>query len=181
MAHIPVNHPAQPFYRLLGVLVSLYLVVFGIGGIVKARGLPFFAQTNLPMWVGLHTNMAFAVLSLVVGVFLLAAGLIGRNIDHFVYMWGSIVFFVAGLLMLILLRTDFNFLGFTVTTCVVSFLIGLALLISGLYGKTGTIHDVRGEEDYRHGRGDDPQRHRLSTPSPHHDEESDWHPTRHAA
>jgi len=180
MAHIPVNHPTQPLYRLLGGLVGLYLVVFGIGGIVKAHDLPLFAQENLPTWAGLRTNLAFALLSLVVGLVVVAAAVIGRNINHHLYMWGSGVFFVAGLVMLLLLRTDLNLLGFTVTTCVVSFIIGLALLLSGLYGKVGTLRDVQDEEDFRHGRRDDPQLHRLSTPNPHHAAERDWHPTRRA-
>jgi hypothetical protein len=88
-----------------------------------------------------------------------------------------VIFLVAGLIMLVLERTDFNFLGFTPITSAVSFIIGIVLLLSGLYGKVGTMLDVRREEDFRHGRGPDPDLHRLSTPNPKHDyreEPHDW-------
>src|SRR5690606_25525246 len=74
-------------------------------------------------------------------------------------------------------RTEFNFLGFTPATSIVSFIIGIVLLLSGLYGKVGTLLDVRREEDFRHGRGPDPDEHRLATPNPKHDwreEPHDW-------
>jgi hypothetical protein len=49
-------------------------------------------------------------------------------------------------------------------------LIGMALLIAGLYGKVGTAEDVWAEEDFRHGRANgDPQAHSVSAPNPSHD------------
>jgi hypothetical protein len=39
--------------------------------------------------------------------------------------------------MLGLLRTNANFLGFTVTTCIVSFVLGSIVFAAGLYGRTG--------------------------------------------
>jgi hypothetical protein len=77
--------------------------------------------------------------------------------------------------MLALLRTDANFLGFTPATCVVSFLIGMSQLIAGLYGKTGTLLDVRREEAFRHGEGADPERHTWTGPNRPHDWEHEPH------
>jgi predicted PurR-regulated permease PerM len=36
MAHTPVNHPLRPFYRVLSGLVGLYVVLFGILGLILA-------------------------------------------------------------------------------------------------------------------------------------------------
>jgi hypothetical protein len=177
MVHVPINHPLQPFYRLLAGLVGGYVLAFGILGVVRTGGRPFFAQEDLPYVLGLHANRAFAIVSIVVGVILVAGAVIGGNLHQIMSLWASGVFLVVGLIMLLLERTDFNFLGFTPITSVVSFLIGLVLMLSGLYGKVGTMLDVRREEDFRHGRGPDPDQHPMSTPNPPHstaEEPHDW-------
>ncbi|MBX6750235.1 MAG: DUF4383 domain-containing protein [Micromonosporaceae bacterium] len=177
MVHLPINHPLQPFYRLLAGLTGAYVLAFGIAGVLRSGGRPFFAQENLPYVLGLHANRAFAILSIVVGAFLLASVVIGGDVHRWVALVSSVVFLVSGLVMLVLERTDFNFLGFTPITSIVSFIIGLVLLIAGLYGKVGTMLDVRREEEFRHGSGPDPTAHRLSTPNPPHDwreEPHDW-------
>ena len=46
--------------------------------------------------------------------------------------------------MMTLLQTDLNLLGFTMATCIVSFVIGLVLLTAGLYGKTGSAPPTYG-------------------------------------
>jgi hypothetical protein len=173
MVHLPINHRLRSVYRTLAGLVGAYILAFGIVGVRRTEGLPTFAQEGLPSALGLHANRAFAVLSIVVGLVLLVGAVVGRNIDQRINLWGSGVFLVAGIAMLALLRTDLNFLGFTPATCVVSMLIGVALLIAGLYGKVGTAEDVRAEERFRHGKGPDPVRHRLSAPNPPHDWEHD--------
>jgi hypothetical protein len=177
MVHLPINHPLQPLYRLLAGLVGVYVLAFGILGLMRTPGRPFFAQDGLPYVLGLHANRAFAILSIVVGVILVAGAVLGGNLHQSMSLVGSVVFLVAGLVMLVLERTDFNFLGFTPATSVVSFLIGVVLLLAGLYGKVGTLLDIRREEDFRHGRGPDPDEHRLSSPNPRHDwreEPHDW-------
>jgi hypothetical protein len=177
MVHLPINHPLQPLYRLLAGLTGAYVLAFGIVGVFRTGGRPFFAQENLPYVLGLHANRAFAILSIVVGAFILASVVIGGAVHQRVALTSGVVFLAAGLLMLLLERTEFNFLGFTPATCIVSFIIGLVLLIAGLYGKVGTMLDVQREEEFRHGRGPDPTEHRLATPNPPHDwreEPHDW-------
>ena len=44
----------------------------------------------------------------------------GRNADRWVNLVTGSVFVVAGLVMLTLLHTDLNLLGFDVSTCIVS-------------------------------------------------------------
>ena len=69
---------------------------------------------------------------------MLGGAVIGGNVAHWINLIGAVVFLVAGMAMMILLQTDLNFLGFTMATCIVSFVIGLVLFTAGLYGKTGT-------------------------------------------
>ena len=172
MVHVPINHPLQPLYRLIGAVVGVYLLAFGVFGVVRSRGLPTFAQDGLPTVLALQTNPAFAILSIVVGLVVLGAALVGRNVAQRINLVGSGVFVGAGLVMLPLLRTDVNFLGFTPATCAVSFVIGLALLVAGLYGKVGTLLETRREEEFRHGQGSDPSPHRWHGPNP----STDWQP-----
>ena len=93
------------------------------------------------------------------GVVLLAGAVIGRNIDRWINLVGGIVFLVAGMAMMTLMQTDLNVLGFTMATCIVSFVIGLVLFTAGLYGRVGSRRDVAVEEAFRHGRAPDPAVH----------------------
>ncbi len=166
MAHFPVNHHLQPLYRVLAGLAGAYVLAFGITALVRTRGLPFFARTGLPEALGLRANAAFAILSVVAGALIVAGAVIGRNADYWINLVGGIVFLLAGFVMLVLLRTSLDFLGFTMTTCIVSFLIGSLLAVAGLYGRVGSTVDVEREERHRHGAGPDPQHHPLLPSKP---------------
>lgn len=152
MAHLPVNHPARPFLRVLVVLTGLYILVFGIAGLVASWDEPFFSREDT--WaLGLRTNPAFALLSIVVGAVVAVGAVYGHNIDHFINLWGGIVFLVAGIVMMTLLRTDLNLLNFAMVNCIVSFVIGTVMLTAGLYGKEGPPEFREAEEKLRHGEG----------------------------
>src|SRR5574342_222246 len=138
VAHIPINHPLRPLYRVMAGACGAYVLSFGIAGLARAWWLASFAQDGRPSARGLHVNPAFAVLSITVGLVVLTGAVIGRNVDHFINLSGGVVFLTAGLAMMTLLRTDLNLLGFTMTTCIVSFVLGLVMFTAGLYGKTGT-------------------------------------------
>ncbi len=159
MAHIPVNHHLQPVYRAFAGLCGLYVLLFGIVAVVQTRGLDLFERDGLPWVLGLRANRAFAILSIVAGIVLVAGALIGRNIDHWINLVGGLVFLVAGMAMMVLMQTDLNFLGFTMTTCVVSFVIGMVLFTAGLYGKVGSRREQALEERFRHGGSPDPEGH----------------------
>ena len=150
MAHIPINHPMRPLYRALGALAGLYILIFGIVGVSRTSGNGLFARPEVQA-LGLRTNMAFSVLSIAGGVIIVVAAVVGRNIDRFVNLYGGWIFLIVGMAMLALLRTDANFLNFSVATCVVSFVIGIVLLTAGLYGKVGSADDQHAEEALRHG------------------------------
>jgi hypothetical protein len=143
-SHFPVNHPLRPLYRILAGLVGCYTLVFGIAGYLQTHNAPFFGQSGLPWVLGLRTNPAFALLSIFSGVVLLGAALIGRNLDSLVNFTGGLLFMAFGTVMLGLLQTDLNYLGFTMTTCIVSFVLGCVVFTAGMYGRTGVAEGHRG-------------------------------------
>ena len=162
MAHIPVNHPLAPLYRFLAGLAGAYVLAFGIAGLVETWGHPIFERGGT-FALGLHTNLAFSLLSTVVGAVVLGGGLIGGNPAHWINMIGGGVFLFAGLAMLALMQTDLNVLNFSVATCVASYAIGLAMLLSGLYDKVGPPEAAEAEERFRCMAGEDPLPHRWRT------------------
>jgi hypothetical protein len=154
MLHIPINHHLRPLYRALAGLGGLYVLVFGLLGVAASRGLPAFAQPHdhkLPWVLGLRTNLAFAVLSIAVGLVLLLGNVVGRNLDYYLNLLAGAVFMVAGMAMMILMQTDLNFLGFSMVNCIVSFILGTLFLTAGLYCRSGPAEAADHEEAFRHG------------------------------
>lgn len=150
--HLPINHRLRPLWRGLAFLTGVYILVFGILGFIKTRdeGLAWTAQEGLPWVLGLHANPAFSVLSIVVGAIVVIGALIGRNVDRWINLIAGALFLLASMFMLLLLRTDLNFLGFGVSTCVVSAILGLIMFTAGLYGRVGSVEMEAAEEARRH-------------------------------
>jgi len=149
LLHLPVNHRYRAAYRFLAALTGLYVLAFGIVGVAVSRGHDVFSREHLSA-LGLRTNLAFAILSIVVGVIVLVGVVVGRNWDHILNLVGGLAFLLAGMLMLSLLQTDLNLLNYSVATCVVSFVIGLVLLAAGLYSRAGSAADTEAVEQDRH-------------------------------
>ncbi|GAA2505430.1 DUF4383 domain-containing protein [Winogradskya humida] len=148
MAHTPVNHPLRPIYRALGALAGLYLVVFGIVGVIVTAGDGLFG-TSGDRVLGQGTNLFWAIVSVLVGAIVLIATVIGRNSDVEVdkyFGWGLLV---VGSYSLAASRTDANFLDWSIATVVVTYLIGTILITVSLYSKvaapsqTGAPRQVR--------------------------------------
>jgi hypothetical protein len=149
-SHMPVNHSLRPLYRALSLLVGLFVLVFGLLGYLASQGAPLFDQ-GAARALGLKTNPAFAYASLVAGVVVVLATLVGRNVDRFVNLWVGMGFLLVGTVMMFLMRTESNIFNFTMATCVVSYLIGSVLFAAGLYVKVGTAQQAAAEELVRHG------------------------------
>lgn len=151
MAHLPVNHPSRPVLRVLVAGVGLYILAFGITGLLDSWGMPFFYR-GADLWaLGLRTNPAFSLINIATGLVLLGGTLYGRNVDHFINMYGSLVFLLSGAAMMTVLHTELNLLNFGMTNCIVSFIVGVVLLTAGLYGKTGTPELEVAEDRLRRG------------------------------
>ncbi|TDB88691.1 DUF4383 domain-containing protein, partial [Micromonospora fluostatini] len=107
MAHTPVNHPARPIYRAIGGLVGLYFVVFGVLGVIAAAGDDLLARDDTKV-LGQGSNLGFALVSLVVGVLVLAGTALGRNRDVVINGWLAYALMALGLAGLAFIRTDVN-------------------------------------------------------------------------
>ncbi|MDI5937746.1 MULTISPECIES: DUF4383 domain-containing protein [unclassified Micromonospora] len=137
MAHTPVNHPARPIYRAIGGLVGLYFLVFGVLGLVASAGSDLFAQDDTKA-LGQGTNLGFSLLSIVLGIAIVAGTVIGRNLDVAINQWLAYALMVLGLAELAFLQTDANIFNFTITTDIVVLTLSMVLLMAGMYGKVGT-------------------------------------------
>jgi hypothetical protein len=150
MSHIPINHPLRPLYRTLALLTGVFVLVFGVVGYFASNDRPLFEQDDVAHVFGLGTNLAFSLLSVVAGVALIVATVLGRNIDKWVYLIGGVAFLAIGMAALTLLRTDLNYLAFEMANVIVSFLIGMVLFAAALYGKSGSSEESAAEEAFRH-------------------------------
>ncbi|MFI6779646.1 DUF4383 domain-containing protein [Micromonospora sp. NPDC050276] len=137
MAHTPVNHPARPIYRAIGGLTGLYLVVFGVLGIIASTGNEILAQDDTRV-LGQGTNLGFSLLSVLLGIVVLVGTVLGRNIDVVINQWLAYSLMVVSLAGLAFIRTDANIFNFSIATVIVVMTAALVLLMVGMYGKVGT-------------------------------------------
>ena len=72
MQHIPVNHHLRTLWRTVAGLCGVYILIFGIISITRTTDQSFFARHDLRSTLGLRSNSAFAVLSIVAGVIIVA-------------------------------------------------------------------------------------------------------------
>jgi hypothetical protein len=135
LSHMPVNHHLRPFYRFLAGLTGTYVLLFGIVGVAMTRGDDLFSRADVSA-LGLRTNLAFSIASVVAGIVVLLAVFLGRNVDTKVTFWGGLAFMIAGTAMMAVLRSDLNKLNFGISTVVVSFVIGTVLFTAGMYIRT---------------------------------------------
>jgi hypothetical protein len=143
LAHIPVNHHLRPLYRALAGLSGLFLVVVGVWGVIETSGQDLFAREGLPKVLGMQLNPFSAGMFVVFGIGVLAVTALGRNIDHLGNFWLGQILVLIALLQLAFLRTDANLLGFSVTSVIVSMIVGLVVWTSSLYAKIGSgRHDA---------------------------------------
>jgi len=136
MAHNPVNHPLRPLYRALGALTGVYLVLFGIIGAITTADEGLFGNGEDRV-LGQETNLFWSIVSVLIGAIVLIATVLGRNSDTVVdryFGWGLLV---VGSYELAVIRTDANFLNFSISTVVVTYLIGLVLIMAAYYSKVG--------------------------------------------
>lgn len=136
MAHNPVNHPLRPLYRALGALTGAYLVLFGIIGAIMTGDDGLFGN-GTDRVLGQHTNLFWSLAAALIGALVLIGTVIGRNSDVVVdkyFGWGLLV---VGSYELAVIRTDANFLNFSVSTVVVTYLLGLVLIMAAYYSLIG--------------------------------------------
>jgi hypothetical protein len=151
MAHTPVNHPLRPLYRALTFITGAYLVVFGIIGLIQTSGENFTGASDVRV-LGQGANMLWSILALVVGAIVLATAVLGRNLDVEANKYLGWTLLVIGSYELATSRTDANFFGFTIATVIVTYLVGLVLILAGLYLKVAPQSQAGAPRQVREGR-----------------------------
>ncbi|HEX5497193.1 MAG TPA: DUF4383 domain-containing protein [Mycobacteriales bacterium] len=129
---LPVDHQLAGVYRFGAGLVGSFLIAFGILGLLHNPDV--VGRTGVRV-LGLSTDGLLSGVSVLVGLILLAAAWIGGNVASVVNCVFGMLFLLNGVQGLALLRTSLNILAFEVRNVIFSFLVGLALLFFGLYGR----------------------------------------------
>jgi hypothetical protein len=151
MAHNPVNHPLRPLYRVLAVLAGAYLIVFGVVGIIVTPGNGLFGRPDDRV-LGQGANLFWSIVALIIGAVVVLVTVVGRNLDTEVNKfigWGLLV---IGTYELAVSRTDANFLKFTIATVIVTYLLGLILILSSQYTKVAPPSETCEPRQVREGR-----------------------------
>jgi hypothetical protein len=151
MAHNPVNHPLRPIYRAIAGIIGVYLIAFGVLGLILTADEGLFGRAGDRV-LGQGTNLFWSIVCILLGILVLAATVVGRNIDVAVYTYLGWAVLVVGTYCLAAIRTDANFLDFSVATVIVTYLIGLALILAGYYVKTAPIEETSAPRQVREGR-----------------------------
>lgn len=154
--HFPVNHPARPLYRVIAGIVGLYILTFGVLGVIDTWGEGLFSRDG--HWVlGLRTNLAFSLVSVFFGIGLIIGASRRGNLGHYMNLTAGVVFMVTGIAMMTVLQTSANFLNFSMSTVIVSLLFGLIFLATGLYDKVGPHDEADAETARARRRAPEPQ------------------------
>lgn len=129
---LPLDHRLAGVYRFGAGLVGSFLITFGILGLLRSPDV--VSRTGVRV-LGLSTDGLLSGVSVLVGLILLLAAWIGGNVASVVNGVFGMLFVLNGAQGLALLRTPLNILAFQMRNVIFSFLVGLALLIFGLYGR----------------------------------------------
>jgi hypothetical protein len=115
--------------------MGIYLLLFGIVGLITTSGDDFTGRAPDRI-LGQGGNLLWSIVSLILGAIVLLGSLVGRNIDLAIDKYLGWAMLVIGAFGLATARTDADLLGFTVSTVVVTFIVGLVLIVASLYLKT---------------------------------------------
>ncbi|MEV7086895.1 DUF4383 domain-containing protein [Streptomyces sp. NPDC093085] len=137
---LPLDHRLNQVYRVGAGLMGLALIAFGILGLMDRIG---FFGTGGQRVLGLNANGTLSVLSICVGLLLLAGMVIGGNTASTINMVLGLLFILSGFVNLALLETSYNFLAFHIQNVLFSFVVGVLLMFFGMYGRvSGSLpHD----------------------------------------
>ena len=133
---LPVDHRLGTVYRYGAGLCGLFLVVFGILGLTGTH--PGFLDTSGKEVIGLSSNGALSVLSLVAGGILILGAVIGGNTASNINMAMGVLFVLAGFVGLMVLDSSANRLAFHISNVIFSFVFGFVVLTFGMYGRVSS-------------------------------------------
>ncbi|MFE2877711.1 DUF4383 domain-containing protein [Streptomyces roseus] len=137
---LPVDHPLSRVYRIGAALCGLLLLVFGCLGF--AGSLSSFDTAGQHI-AGMSTNGLLSTISVLFGLLLFGAALVGGNVASSVNIAVGVLFVLSGFVHLFLIGRPGNILDFGMTNVIFSFLMGLLIMTFGMYGRVsgGLPHD----------------------------------------
>ncbi|MCX5136933.1 DUF4383 domain-containing protein [Streptomyces sp. NPDC060011] len=132
---LPVDHQLGAVYRWGAAFCGVVLLVFGSLGFADELS-PFTTDGNTV--AGLSSNGALSLISVLVGVALIAGGFIGGNVASGLNMVVGTLFLLSGFVHIFILDRPANVLGFGMTNVIFSFVMGLVILTFGMYGRVSS-------------------------------------------
>ncbi|WP_420032011.1 DUF4383 domain-containing protein [Streptomyces sp. cg28] len=132
---LPVDHKLSQVYRWGAAFCGVVLLVFGCLGFADQLS-PF--NTDGSHIAGMSTNGVLSLISVVVGVALIAGAVIGGNVASTLNMVVGTLFLISGFVHIFILDKGANVLGFGMTNVIFSFVMGLVILTFGMYGRVSS-------------------------------------------
>lgn len=126
------QHPVHVVHRVGAAVLGVVLWVFAGMGFAHA---PSFLSTDGVMVLGMSTNGALATISVVVGTALVGGAIVGGPWASTLSAGFGALFILSGVVHLGILHTPANLLAFRLPNVFFSFVVGVALLILGMYGR----------------------------------------------
>lgn len=146
--YLPPDHPLSRVYRAGAALFGVGLTTFGVLGF--ANQLAFFTVHGKVIW-GLSSNGLLSAVSVVVGLGLVVAAVLGGAISSTTNVVVGALFLLSGLVNLAVMDTPFNVFAFRIQNVVFSLVAGMLLLFVGLYGRvSGGLTEDNPFVRYRH-------------------------------
>jgi hypothetical protein len=132
---LPVDHRLGQVYRYSAGIIGLFLLVFGILGFTNNVG---FFSTHGDKVAGMTSNGLLSLLSVLFGLLLMAGAARGGNTASTVNICVGVLFILSGFVNLGLLGGKHNFLAFHMQNVMFSFVVGLLVMMFGMYGRVTT-------------------------------------------
>ncbi|WP_441246179.1 DUF4383 domain-containing protein [Kitasatospora sp. McL0602] len=133
---LPMDHRLATVYRVGAGLGGVFLMVFGILGLLDHPG---FLSTHGDKIAGMSTNGALSWLSVAMGLVLVAGAVIGGNLASNLNMVVGTLFVLSGFFGLTVLgRPDANILNFRLSNVLFAFIFGFVVLTFGMYGRVSS-------------------------------------------
>ncbi|MET7541138.1 DUF4383 domain-containing protein [Streptomyces sp. NPDC005507] len=132
---LPLDHKLAQVYRWGAAFCGVVLLVFGCFGLADQLS-PF--NTDGGQIAGMSTNGVLSLISVVVGLALVAGGIIGGNFASTLNMAVGTLLLISGFVHLFILDKGANVLDFGMTNVIFSFVMGLVILTFGMYGRVSS-------------------------------------------
>ncbi len=147
-SRLDTHHPVFWVHRIGAALVALVLWAFAGLGFATGTG---FLTTHGARALGMTGNGLLSTISVVVGVILALAAIVGGPLASTTCVVIAALFLVSGLANMFVLNGPHNLLAFTFPNVAFSLVVGVVLLSIGLYGRASAQLPADNPFRQRHG------------------------------